>query len=165
MTAIREVNGSEDVNIVAELAREVWTNHYEPIIGREQVDYMLNKFQSPPAIRSQLGEGVEYYLIEVDATPAGYLALEPEPSENQLKLSKLYVCEAYRGRGLGTELLNHAKERARDLDVDRIWLRVNKHNDESIGWYEHQGFVKKEADKKDIGNGFYMDDYIMELKL
>lgn len=165
MQSIRDVEQSNDVNTVVDLAREIWINHYVPIIGREQVDYMLAEFQSPEAIRSQLDEGVEYYLLEDDDTPAGYLALKPEPPDNRLKLSKLYIRESYRERGFGTDLMDHAKQRARELNLDRIWLRVNKHNDRSIEWYEHQGFDKKEEDKKAIGNGFYMDDYIMEQKL
>ncbi len=159
---IQEV-GQEEVETVAELAREIWTSHYGPIIGQEQVDYMLDKFQSPAAINAQLKEGYEYYLLLVNEKSVGYLALVAEGSG--LKISKIYVREDYRGRGCGTQLLDYACQQARKQDLERLWLRVNKQNDASIQWYKSKGFTKIKEAKKLIGEGFYMDDYIMEKKL
>mgnify|MGYP001261989083 CR=1 FL=1 len=41
----------------------------------------------------------------------------------------------------------------------------NKHNDHSLNVYRHFGFQTIDAQKNDIGNGFFMDDYIMEYRL
>jgi ribosomal protein S18 acetylase RimI-like enzyme len=42
-------------------------------------------------------------------------------------------------------------------------LAVNKHNAQAIAAYRKNGFRVADAVVKDIGGGFVMDDYIMEL--
>lgn len=165
MKTIREVSQEEEIQTVVRLAREIWTEHYTPLIGEAQVEYMLEKFQSPEAIKAQLEQGVKYHLLLVDKTPAGYMALEPEADRGKLKLSKIYVRGGYRGRGCGSFLLEQAKKEAKTQNVERIWLRVNKHNETSMEWYKKKGFTVASEDKKPIGGGFYMDDFIMELTL
>jgi diamine N-acetyltransferase len=57
MENILKVETNSQVATVAKLAREIWVQHFTPIIGDAQVEYMLHKFQSSEAIASQLGEG------------------------------------------------------------------------------------------------------------
>ncbi|MFP4687614.1 MAG: GNAT family N-acetyltransferase [bacterium] len=147
---IKRVNQTKEIETVAGLARQIWTEHYVPVIGRRQVEYMLEKFQSVPAIKSQIEKGYEYYLLLVDGKPAGYLALVGEQKENRLMISKIYVLRAHRGKGCGTYLLNHVRKRAKKLDIGRIWLRVNKYNDDTINWYKQKGFEIKEEDRKEV---------------
>ena len=95
---LERVERPDQIAAVAALARETWTQHYVPIIGAAQVEYMLAKFQSTEAIARQIAaEGYEYYL----APGAGYLALVPDPAKKSLLLSKIYVKAAARGTGLG----------------------------------------------------------------
>jgi hypothetical protein len=95
---LERVESAEQMAAVAELARETWTQHYVPIVGRGQVEYMLEKFQSAEAIARQIAaEGYEYYL----APDAGYLALVPDAGAGSVMLSKIYVKAEMRGTGLG----------------------------------------------------------------
>ncbi len=158
---ICKIHRPEEIATVSELARQIWTEHYVPIIGEEQVEYMLDEFQSPEAIRAQLASGYNYYLLEVDSEPVGYLALVPEPEDNRLMISKIYIKKSCRGAGHGGHLMEFARERSRELEVSQIWLRVNRHNDSAVNWYKEQGFSIDKKDKKNIGRGFYMDDFIM----
>src|SRR5512143_275238 len=84
-----EVSTDNQIEIVASLAREIWTEHYIPIIGKEQVDYMLDRFQSKHAISEQIRTGVLYFLMEEDNEFIGYIAVQPKGVE--LFLSKIYV--------------------------------------------------------------------------
>jgi ribosomal protein S18 acetylase RimI-like enzyme len=161
--SIQQVQSEADVALTAQLAHEVWTQHYTPIIGEKQVAYMLQKFQSEEAISQQLADGFLYFIIYYDRKPAGYLCIKPEA--NQLFLSKIYVLQQFRGLKLGKSLMNLAIQKARDLNLQSIYLTVNKYNTQSIKAYEKMGFVNKEAVVFDIGNGFIMDDYKMELNL
>ena len=143
---------------VAELAREIWTEHYTPIIGAAQVAYMLARFQSGEAIARQIAaEGCEYYL----APGAGYLALVPEPARQSLLLSKIYVKAGRRGTGLGRALAAFAEKRGAELGCRELWLTVNRHNAGSIAFYEKMGFRKTGPVVTDIGGGFVMDDWRM----
>ena len=47
----------------------------------------------------------------------------------------------------------------------KIRLTVNKHNDNSIAAYKKMGFETIDSVKTDIGGGYYMDDFVMELPI
>ena len=155
---LERVASPDQIAAVAALARETWTQHYVPIIGAAQVEYMLAKFQSPEAIARQIAaEGYEYYL----APQAGYLALVPDPAKKSLLLSKIYVKASARGTGLGRALAEFAERRCCELGCNELWLTVNRNNAGSIAFYERLGFRKTQTLVTDIGGGFVMDDWRM----
>jgi len=159
--AFRQVASEADVATVARLARDIWTEHYTPIIGRAQVDYMLEHFQSEDAIADQVAGDEAYYLILRDGEPVGYVAVVPDRGTASMFLSKIYVRRDLRGLGLGKAALKFAEERCRESGLRTLWLTVNKHNRRSIAWYKHMGFTTAGPTVKDIGGGFVMDDYKM----
>ena len=148
----------QQIQAVAALAREIWTRHYTPLIGSEQVEYMLEKFQSVEAITRQLEtESFEYVLV----ADSGYAAWVPDLEKKSLFLSKIYVSEERRGIGLGRALLALAEQRARDLGCTELWLTVNRHNADTIAFYERMGLCKTNSLIQDIGHGYVMDDWRM----
>jgi ribosomal protein S18 acetylase RimI-like enzyme len=146
--------------IIETLAREIWTEHYVPIIGRQQVDYMLAKFQSGQAIIEQIASGVLYFLMEEDHAYIGYFAVQPGGEE--LFLSKIYVRSSHRARGYGRQTVQFAETIARARGLGKIVLTVNKNNTGAIRAYEKVGFKIIGSLVQDIGGGFVMDDYKME---
>jgi len=99
---ITPVLSDQDITKTAALAKEIWTEHYTPIIGSEQVSYMLAKFQSQEAIAQQIKDGYQYFRIS-SLEEYGYLSIQVE--DKQLFISKIYVKAAARGRGLGKRLM------------------------------------------------------------
>ncbi len=154
------VSTEQQMEIVASLAREIWTEHYIPIIGREQVDYMLERFQSKQAIAQQIKAGVLYFLIREDDEFPGYIAVQQKGGE--LFLSKIYVKASRRGKGHGKKAVQFAETLAKQRNLSKIILTVNKNNVNSIKAYEKLGFKNAGPVVQDIGNGFVMDDYKME---
>lgn len=150
----------EDIRKVASLAEEIWHEHFTDIIGEAQVNYMVEKFQSYPALKAQISGGYEYYQIICDGQIAGYTGIHPE--DGKLFLSKLYVHRDFRGRHLSTKAFHFLTGLCRTRGLTAIWLTCNKHNDHTLKVYDHLGFQTIRSEKNDIGNGFYMDDYIME---
>lgn len=150
----------KDAEAIAALAEEIWHEHYDGLLGKAQVDYMLEKYQSAAAVRSQLAQGYFYKLLWDDGIPAGYYGAKPE--ENKMFLSKIYVRKASRGRGLARAAFADLFAISKKLGKQAIYLTVNKHNDGSIAVYEKLGFIKTEEAKTEIGQGYFMDDYIME---
>jgi diamine N-acetyltransferase len=159
------VDSEAQITELAELAREIWTEHYEPITGPEQVAYMLAKFQSAEAIAAQIAEGYEYYLASRAGRSVGYTALVPEPEKSALMVSKLYVSKSERGRGCAKLMLRLAEDICRERGLTTLWLTVNKNNVDSIAWYERMGFTNAGALVQDIGEGFVMDDYRLEKRV
>jgi len=154
----------DDVNSIkemSEMATAILREHYDPIIGKEQNDYMLDMFQSVEAVTEQLSHGYNYYFAKNDGANAGFLAYYPR--EGALYLSKLYLYKDQRGKGFSRVMLEFLKEKAKELGLNRIELNVNRNNP-SVKIYEKLGFTVAWEEKNDIGNGFYMDDYVYALE-
>ncbi len=158
-----KVKGSNDLDNIETLAREIWEEHYTPIIGEAQVAYMLDKFQSAAAMQKQLKEGYEYFMISDGETMVGYLAFIEEPQG--LFLSKVYVHSSARGKGLGKAAIEFVKAEAQNRGLSKIRLTVNKYNHNSITAYLKMGFEKTRELVMDIGEGYVMDDYEMVLRV
>src|SRR5690625_3507436 len=100
---------SEDISTVQQLAREIWEEHYLPIIGQQQIDYMLDLFYSTEKIQKELEEGVYWEILYLENEAIGYLVCEVE--EENIQLSKLYLKSKVRGKGLGKFLIDRSKDR------------------------------------------------------
>lgn len=162
---IKKVESNEAIGQVVSLADEIWREHYTYIIGKDQVDYMLAKFQSPKAVSNQIEEGYLYFLLEEESKTIGYFAVQPREKESELFLSKFYIKNSSRGRGHGREAVDFMEELAKSNSLGRISLTVNKNNAFAIARYEKMGFKKTASPVTDIGGGFVMDDYRMERAL
>jgi diamine N-acetyltransferase len=159
MTII-EVSTENHMDIIESLAREIWTEHYNPIIGKQQVDYMLARYQSKQAVKEQIASGVLYFLIEEGRAFIGYIAVHPRGDE--LFLSKIYLRSSRRARGYGKKAVQFVETLARERGLRKIVLTVNKNNTGAIRAYEKIGFRNVGSLVQDIGSGFVMDDYAME---
>lgn len=163
MVRFQPALNQRDFNQIEDLANTIWQEHYIPIIGKAQVDYMLDKFQSAKAISQQVLNGFEYFIIEYDNVPVGYLSVKKEPQA--LFLSKIYVLESYRGKKIGKEAMNFIETKANNYRLKSIELTVNKNNVDALKSYLKMGFENKGSIVMDIGNGFVMDDYKMVKQL
>jgi len=159
--AFRKIGTDADLRTIERLSADIWTDYYTPLIGSEQVHYMLRKYLSLEALREQLNEGYEYYLIEETRKPIGYFAFQFRESQ-QLFLSKYYIEKSHRGKGYGRRAMDLLIETARRLGARKIALTVNKGNRLALSVYERLGFRNVEAVVTDIGGGFAMDDYRLE---
>ena len=159
-----QVTTDPQITRTAALAREIWTEHFPSIIGSDQVEYMLDTIQSEDAIADQIrNRRYVYYMIEDDGQAVGYCAIVHE--DDALFLSKLYIRKAARGRGIARKTIDFLKAIAVQHNLGAIHLTVNKNNTGPISAYEKLGFVNVGPVVQDIGNGFVMDDYKMQLKL
>lgn len=164
MIILQKVLNLKSIKEVNEIGEKIWREHYTPIIGEEQVDYMLEKFQSVEAISNQIdNEGYEYYLLDYENKNVGYIGIKID--KESLFLSKLYVLKDFRKKGLASSAIKFLKDICKEKELDKIWLTVNKYNLESINAYKRLGFIIIDEQISDIGNGFVMDDYILSIDL
>lgn len=157
---IVRIGSESEISMLAALAREIWNQHFVPIIGQSQVDYMLKKYQSEQAITKQISEGMQYCLVKDGSENVAYCGFKKDGE--RLFLSKLYVRHDYRRKGLSKIMLKAAEDYAAENRLRAVYLTVNKHNDDTIAIYKHLGFETIDSVVTDIGNGFVMDDYIMQ---
>lgn len=162
---IQRVTKTTEIQTVEKLANKIWNSHYVPIIGQNQVNYMLEKFQSFNAIKEQINNNYEYFLIFKNKKAVGYLCLVPDNLSKKIMISKIYINENNRGSGFGKQLIDFTINLAQNRKIKTIWLTVNKNNNNSINWYKKLNFKITEKVEMDIGNGYVMDDYVMELTI
>jgi GNAT superfamily N-acetyltransferase len=163
MTAhIQPAASADRFERIAGLAREIWYEYYVPLIGKPQVDYMVEKFQTAAAMLEQVvSEGYLYFTIEEGEKLLGYFAIQPQPATGGMFISKLYLHSASRGRGTGRMALEFIEHECLARGLNFLWLTVNKDNP-TVSTYQQWGFRIAEALVMDIGHGFVMDDYRME---
>lgn len=159
MITINSANKAHDFEVIEKLANTIWREHYIPIVGKPQIDYMLEKFQSVSAMKEQVANRYEYYTFLYKELPVGYISIRPE--SKHLFLSKIYVLSEYRGKGIGKTMMQFISEKTKNYHLNKIRLTVNKYNTNSIKAYEKMGFKNVRELVQDIGNGFIMDDYEM----
>ena len=158
-----------DRALIRSISERTWPSTYGHIISQEQIDFMLDWMYSDDSLEKQMDSGCVFYIASIkkeneEWDDVGFCSVGPEETESSKshKLNKLYVLPAAQGTGTGKALLVKAIEFAKAAGSSSIFLQVNKHND-AYSFYLKQGFIKEAEFKFDIGNGFYMDDYVMRL--
>lgn len=157
------VTNEELIYSLTAVADEIWHEHFTPIIGEAQVDYMLEKFLSPDALTEQIRSGYKYFLYSYEYTFVGFSGIHEE--DGSLFLSKLYIDKEFRGKGFSSYILKKHIEFCKVQNLSKIWLTCNRFNTNTLAIYEHLGFQKVRSQVTDIGSGFVMDDYILELSI
>ena len=150
------------VEEMSAIATAIVREHYDPILGKEQNDYMLKKFQSYDAIRGQLEQGYRYYFVGDKAHRLGFMAFYPRGQA--MYLSKLYLYKDERGKGYSRRMIDFVAAEARAEGLSAIELNVNRFNG-SVDIYEKLGFTRIRSEKIDIGSGYYMDDYVYSMSV
>lgn len=157
--------------LLRDLARAIWWQYYPSIITPAQIDYMLSGRFADEALRKRLRTPNAWLeVLRVAGTAVGYCGSETaglpwDDDAPAMKLGQLYLLDSHRGKGLGGLMLRHVEGRARGLGKDILFLQVHKKNAAAIAFYLANGFgIGREA-VFDIGEGFVMDDYVMEKRL
>ena len=154
-----------DIPLIRELAEISWNSAYADILSRNQIDYMLSQMYSADEILAQLqNPDYHYYLIFDDNNAVGFMGYEHHYEPKTTKLHRIYLIDEAKGKGSGKAALNFLKKQVFEQGDNRIILNVNKEN-KARYVYESQGFSIYKEDVFDIGNGFVMDDYLMEFIL
>ena len=152
----------DHVSIISEMAHRIWKQHYVPIIGSEQVDYMLGQMYSEDAIVKQMETGQNFYLIVYNSSYVGYMAIS-EKGPKEYMLHKFYIETEQQGKHIGeqayTALLKEIS------GAQQVKLTVNRQNYNSMNFYFKIGFKIETVADFDIGNGYYMNDFVMSCKI
>jgi diamine N-acetyltransferase len=150
-----------DIATIREIANITWPVAYGSYISKAQLDYMLDMMYSDSSLLEQINKGHQFYIAEQESTPIGFASVSKE-EDNSCKLNKLYVLPTSQKTGAGKALLHTAINYATSHAASCLYLQVNKQNN-AQHFYRKHGFTVREASILEIGGGYIMDDYIMEL--
>lgn len=165
MNTIRKAT-TDDCELINALALQVWEPTYGTILSREQLDYMFDMMYSVCSLREQMTGGHQYFIAYNDGEPCGYISVEQQ-GERLFHLQKIYVLPRFQGQGQGAYLIGEAIKYVRTLCPKgscTIELNVNREN-KARDFYERMGFCVSRSGDFSIGNGYFMNDYIMSLSL
>ena len=154
---------ADHIALVRELTFKVWPQTYAAIISSAQIDYMLEMMYSEVSLKKQMEEGCQFLIISDDDLPVGFASYQ-ETMPQVFKLHKIYVLPSQQGKGAGKFLLDHIITEMKNKKAKALQLQVNRYN-KAKNFYERLGFVVIDEKDFDIGNGYFMNDYIMEKKL
>ena len=156
----------EDIPTIRSMASVVFPDTYREILSPEQIDYMMEWMYSEKSLHRQMTEeGHIYYITYQNEKPAGYLSIQPE-GEDIYHLQKLYILPSHQGLHLGEQLFRQAITAIKELHPTpcQMRLNVNRHN-KALTFYQKMGMVKVDEGDFPIGNGYYMNDYIMGMEI
>lgn len=161
MIEIREALVS-DIPTIRDIAHRTWPDTFANILSPQQIVYMLDMMYSHDALDKQIRNGHVFILALEGDTPLGYASYELNYKESsKTKIHKIYVLPQTQGKGLGKKLIDAIEQTAKALNQSSLSLNVNRLN-KALSFYEHIGFVNIAKEDIDIGNGFLMEDFVLE---
>ena len=152
-----------DIPIIKAIAEKAWRPTYDHILTEQQTIYMLDLMYNSLTLENQIKNNIVFFMVDLEQETVGYFALETI-NDQIVKLHKLYLDPMQKQKGLGRKIIQYIKEWTLENQRERIILNVNKNNS-AVHFYQKMGFTIIEEMILDIGEGYVMDDYVMQLNL
>lgn len=155
------------IPVIIKIAYRTWYTAYAEILSKDQIDYMLEMMYTPESLQTQMSEGHKFRLAYDEELQeyAGFISFEHNYNQqSKTKLHKLYILPCYQGMGVGKLLADIVETEAIKQDNHLILLNVNRSN-KALFFYKFIGFVIVGNEDINIGNGYEMNDYILEKSL
>ena len=156
--------GVESIETIRHLAYETWPVAYGNILSSEQLKYMLEKFYSLSSLQHQISDlHHQFLLVSKNEKAIGFASFSPHDENATIfHLNKIYVLPGQQGQSIGKQLLDFVINEIRKCGGVAVQLNVNRNN-KALHFYERQGFTIIREEDIDIGNGYFMNDYVMEV--
>lgn len=155
-----EICTEKNISTISNLANIIWNEYYPAIIGQHQVNYMLNKMYNADAMKEQMQSGQIFFLVFENAQAIAFFSYNIKEDSSGF-LHKLYILKEYRGKGVAQQILNFVELELKKQSVKKYRLTVNRQNIQAINFYFKAGFKIEQVADFDIGNNFFMNDFVM----
>jgi len=154
-----EIYKTTELKRIQLLAELTWYTTYSSILKSEQLHYMFDLMYSTSQLEANLLNGNQFHIIKEESTDLGFTEIILYP--HYIKINKIYIIPEQQGKGLGNKMINNIEQIAASLNVSKITLNVNRYN-KALHFYIKSGFSIIEEVDVEIGNGYLMEDYILE---
>lgn len=157
---------SSDIKTIQNIVYITWPITYGEILSEEQLKYMLDLFYSEEALTDQFDKKEQlFYLITEEKSTLGFIGIEHNyQDENITKIHKIYILPETQGKGIGKLAIEAIAKLAFENNSTSVLLNVNRFN-KALNFYKKIGFKVVDEVNIEIGNGYLMEDYVMEKKL
>ena len=153
-----------DIPLIRQLTFAIWPQTYSSIISKEQIDFMLEKMYNPTTLQKQIEEDDCTFIIVYDDKEPVAFASYNETEPQLWKLNKIYILQSQQGKGTGKFIINYIVDEIKAKGAKALQLQVNRQN-KAKDFYERLGFKIIQTADFDIGNGYFMNDFVMSYEL
>ena len=160
---IREL-ASDELHLIENLARVIWPVSFKEMISSAQIEYMLDWMYNQKKLNDNFRKGHKFAVCTQNKKLSGFISFETKIGKSTVRIHKLYVHHLIQKKGIGKQLLDYAIKEALRKKMTSIDLFVNRTNP-AVLFYKHLCFTIEEEIDLDIGNGYFMNDYRMKLKI
>ena len=159
-------NTDDNFTSIRAIAEEVWPIAYGSILSQAQLDYMMEMMYSIPSLQQQANEKGNHFIVAIEnENTVGFAAYEFNyDGKPKTKIHKIYILSNQQGKGTGRILIDYITNQARQNMQEALLLNVNKNN-VAQQFYKKLGFEISCEEVIDIGNGYVMDDFVMEISI
>ncbi|HEU5366140.1 MAG TPA: GNAT family N-acetyltransferase [Hanamia sp.] len=155
----------DDLEAISQLAYKIWPSAYQEILGKAQLNYMLDKIYSLHSLEHQfLILKHQFIMVIEDDRPIGFASFSAHADPEVYHLNKLYVVPDEQGKNIGKQILEYVICEIKNAGANSLQLNVNRFN-KALHFYQKQGFKIIREEDIDIGSGYFMNDYVMEKKI
>ncbi len=111
----------------------------------EELEAVLNPLYAAESrhgysVEKLIREGVHFFVGRIGGAPAACGGIQLYPGFGELK--RMFVRDAWRGRGLGFAMLEHLARHARANGCNLLRLETGIHQLDAIRLYERSGFAR-----------------------
>ncbi|MDD4593341.1 MAG: GNAT family N-acetyltransferase [Parabacteroides sp.] len=155
-----------DCELIHEMASKTWENTYGTILSPEQLAYMFDMMYSIKNLHHQMCElHHQFFIIYADGQPGGYLSIETL-NDDLYEFQKVYSLPQLHGTGIGRYIIKQGVAYLKSIHRKpfAVELHVNRYNP-AVNFYKHMGFYQSDQGDFPIGNGYFMNDYIMRMEV
>ena len=135
------------VSELAALSRQTFHEAFAAVNEETYMNaYMDTAYSAKNLIRELENPESLFFFVEDGNTPIAYLKVNFNEAQSDLQdpgameIERIYVLEAYLGKGIGRLMMDHALDLAVEANVRYVWLGVWEHNDRALQFYRKNGF-------------------------
>ncbi|MBV8859397.1 MAG: GNAT family N-acetyltransferase [Acidobacteria bacterium] len=140
---------TDDAKLLAELGARTFSETFaEDNSPEDMAAYVADSF-SLERLTEELTDPLSvFFIAEVDDVAAGYAKIHPGETaegvegERPIELVRLYVAQAWLGRGVGPALMRRCVDATREMGFQTIWLGVWEHNRRAQAFYRKWSFYE-----------------------
>ena len=149
--------------IIRSIAYRTWPETFESILTPDQIMYMLERMYSIESLKDQtLNKGHQFIVVKIGLDYYGFSSIEFNyAARSQTKIHKIYILPEAQGKGIGKALFAEITKKALQAGNQKLLLNVNRNN-KATHFYQGLGFSIVDTEDIDIGNGYFMNDFVME---
>lgn len=156
--------GPADAETIAQLSITTFRETYGAFTSMENMDIYAAEHFSLEVTRKELSEpGFRFYLACLDDKPVGFVKLRGDRKPKgidelrSMEIQRIYVLQEFQGASIGKELMQLAKQIAREGRYQVLWLQVWQKNERAIRFYQKSGFVIYETTTFTFGKECHAD--------